>query len=87
MSLYRRLEARIQALPGVRAASFSMMTFDEGEWNSPVWPKGLSHTETHAKSFSGNRVGAQYFEALKLQSFGSSLRVAGYAQITVGGHH
>jgi predicted permease len=65
MSLYRRVEARIQALPGVRAASFSMMTFDEGEWNSPVWPKGLSHTETHAKSFSGNRVGAQYFEALK----------------------
>ena len=65
MSLYRRVEARIQALPGVRAASFSMMTFDEGEWNSPVWPKGLSHTETHAKSFSGNRVGAQYFEALR----------------------
>lgn len=65
MSLYRRLEARIQALPGVRAASFSMLTFDEGQWNSPVWPKGLSHTETHAKSFSGNRVGAQYFEALE----------------------
>jgi predicted permease len=42
-----------------------MMTFDEGEWNSPAWPKGLSHTETHAKSFSGNRVGAQYFEAIE----------------------
>jgi predicted permease len=65
INLYRRLEARIQGLPGVRAASFSMMTFDEGEWNSPAWPKGLSHTETHAKSFSGNRVGAQYFEAIE----------------------
>ncbi len=64
MSLYRRLEARIQALPGVRAASFSMMTFDQGQWNSPVWPKGLPHTEGHAKSFSGNRVGARYFEVL-----------------------
>ena len=64
MALYRRLEARIQGLPGVRAASFSMLTFNEGQWNSPVWPKGFSHTEAHAKSFSGNRVGAQYFEAL-----------------------
>ena len=65
MNLYRRLEARIQSLPGVGAASFSMMAFDEGQWNSPVWPKGFSHTETHARSFSGNRVGAQYFEAMK----------------------
>ena len=65
MNLYRRLEARIQALPGVGAASFSMMAFDEGQWNSPVWPKGFSHAETHARSFSGNRVGAQYFKAMK----------------------
>jgi predicted permease len=65
MNLYRRLEAHIQALPGVQAASFSMTNFDEGEWNSPVWPKGLSHSETLARSFSGNRVGAQYFEALE----------------------
>ena len=64
MNLYRRLEARIQALPGVQSASFSMMTFDEGQWNSTVWPKGVAHTEAHAKSFSGNRVGAQYFEVL-----------------------
>ncbi|HEX4807401.1 MAG TPA: ABC transporter permease [Bryobacteraceae bacterium] len=64
MALYRRLEARIQGLPGVRAASFSMLTFNQGEWNSPVWPRGLSHTEANAKSFSGNRVGAQYFDAL-----------------------
>lgn len=64
MNLYRRLEVRVQGLPGVRAASFCMMTFDEGEWNSPVWPQGVAHTEANAKSFSGNRVGDRYFETL-----------------------
>jgi len=64
-ALYSRLETRVQGLPGVRAASFSMLNFNEGEWNSPVWPQGLPHTEANAKSFSGNRVGAQYFEALE----------------------
>ncbi|HEX4165428.1 MAG TPA: ABC transporter permease [Bryobacteraceae bacterium] len=62
--LYRRLESRIQALPGVRAASFAMTTFNDGEWNSPVWPQGVAQTEANAKSFGGNRVGAQYFAAL-----------------------
>ncbi len=64
LALYRRLEARIQNLPGVRAASFSMLAFNEGEWGTHVWSRGLPHTEANAKAFDGNRVGAQYFEAL-----------------------
>ncbi len=64
MALYRRLEARVKTLPGVRAASFSMMTFNEGQWSSPVWPQGVARVEANAKSFSGNRIGDQYFAAL-----------------------
>jgi predicted permease len=64
MAMYSRLQARIQALPGVEAAGFSMMTFNEGQWNSSVWPRGVSQTEANAKSFSGNRVGAEYFTVL-----------------------
>ncbi len=64
MNLYRRLEARVQALPGVRVASFSMLNFGEGVWTSPVWPQGVAHTEASARAFSGTQVGSQYFEAL-----------------------
>jgi len=64
MALYLRLETRIQSLPGVQAASYSMTAFNEGQWNAWVWPQGVAHTEANAKSFSGNRVGAQYFKTL-----------------------
>ncbi len=63
-ALYRRLEARIQTLPGVEAASFSFANFDEGHWMTPVWRQGGPYTEANAMSFSGNRVGAQYFDVL-----------------------
>ena len=64
MTLYRRLEKRVQSLPGVQAASFSMTNFDEGEWNSPVWAQGTPHSEAAAKRFAANRVGEQYFATL-----------------------
>jgi hypothetical protein len=32
LTLYKRLESRVQALPGVEAASFSEVTFNEGHW-------------------------------------------------------
>jgi predicted permease len=64
VSLSRRLEARVRALPGVQAASFSMLTFNEGQWVAPLWPEGVEHTEANGQDFQGNRVGAQYFEVL-----------------------
>ncbi len=65
-ALYRRLEDRIRALPGVQAVSFSEVTFNEGHWMSSVWRQGVPHTEANAKSFNGDHVGAQYFEVLGL---------------------
>ncbi len=64
INLYRRLEKRVRDLPGVRAASFCMMTFDEGQWSSPVWRQGVARAEANAKSFGGNRIGDEYFETL-----------------------
>jgi hypothetical protein len=58
VSLSQRLEARVRALPGVQAASFSMLTFNEGQWMAPLWPEGVEHTEANGKDFEGNRVGA-----------------------------
>ena len=65
-NMYRRLEARVQALPGVEAASFSEVTFNEGHWMAKVWLKGVPHTDPNARQFSGNHVGAEYFKALGL---------------------
>lgn len=66
LNMYRRLETRIQALPGVEAASFSEITFNEGHWMAKLWLKGAPHSEANARQFSGNHVGAEYFKALGL---------------------
>ena len=64
VNLCQRIEKRIQMLPGVQAASFSMLNFGEGHWISHVWRQGAPHSEATAISFAGNRVGEQYFGAL-----------------------
>ena len=38
--IYHRVEEGVSALPGVRAASFSMFTVLEGQWSSDAYPQG-----------------------------------------------
>jgi len=64
VNIFRRIEARVQSLPGVEAASFAMMTFHEGHWTSIVWRYGETHSEATALDFEGNRVGEEYFKAM-----------------------
>jgi predicted permease len=47
----------------VRAASFSLFTFNEGTWNNPVWVQGYSarHRDTDVHH---NVVGADYFSTM-----------------------
>ncbi len=61
---YRRLLTSVQAMPGVQAASFSEVTFDEGHWRTMVWPEGVARSEATAKTFNGDHVGADYFRVL-----------------------
>jgi predicted permease len=63
-NLLRRIRDRVRQLPGVEAASYTMMTFGPGSWTAPVWPQGVAHTEANAREIRGNRVGEQYFEVL-----------------------
>jgi predicted permease len=61
--LYRQIEERVSALSGVRAASFSIFTFNEGTWNNPIWVQGYlsGHRETDVHH---NVVGTGYFAAM-----------------------
>jgi predicted permease len=62
--LGERIEERVRSLPGVAAASFSMLAFNEGHWRTPMWRAGVPQTEANATFLEGNRVGEQYFETL-----------------------
>ena len=62
-SMYRQIEERVNALPGVRAASFSIFTFNEGTWNNDIWVQGYlsGHNEINVHH---NAVGNGYFAAM-----------------------
>ncbi len=62
-NMYREIEERVGALPGVRAASFSIFTFNEGTWNNRIWVQGYlsGHRETDVHH---NAVGTGYFAAM-----------------------
>jgi predicted permease len=63
-AMHHRLEERLRGLPGVQAASFSMVNFNEGRWMVRLWPEGVPHLASAAKPTDGNQVGAEYLRAL-----------------------
>jgi cell division protein FtsX len=63
-NLYQQIEARVSALPGVRAASFSAFTFHEGEWMTSVFVAGY-HAE-QSSDVMHDVVGNGYFAAIQI---------------------
>ena len=61
--LYEQIEERVRALPGIRAASCSLFTFNEGSWNNPVSVQGYVSADSH-RDVHHNVVGTDYFEAM-----------------------
>jgi len=61
--LYEQIEERVRALPGVRAASYSLFTFNEGSWNNPVSVQGYVSADSH-RDVHHNVVGTDYFAAM-----------------------
>ena len=64
--LQKQIEERVQALPGVQAASFSMFTFDEGEWSDPVTVQGIPRTPENSHDVLYNSVGDGFFSTMGL---------------------
>ena len=62
LSLYQQIEERVSALPGVRAASFSQFTYNEGSWNGRV--SVLGFTVDRERNVKHNVVGNGYFATM-----------------------
>jgi predicted permease len=65
-NLLNQIEERVGAVRGVRAASFSLFTFNQGEWSNDVTLEGISRNSENSEEVLMNRVGAGYFAAFGL---------------------
>ena len=62
--LYQEIERRVNALPSIRAASFSSFTFHEGSWNNSITVPGFeAHPEVDVKH---NVIGNGYFATMQI---------------------
>ena len=64
-SLMRRVEERVAALPGIRAASFAYSVFDGGGWSQDDVTVPGHPRSGKSPSVNLNVVGPQYFEVMK----------------------
>jgi predicted permease len=64
VNLYQSIEKRIEAEPGVRSASVSFWTFDEGEWDDSVAVFGNSLAPGIDNDVVENVVGDGYFTTM-----------------------
>ena len=62
--MYNQIEARVNALPGIEAASFSAFTFNEGSWNSMIFVPGMP-IDRHV-SVPHNIIGNGYFQTMQI---------------------
>ena len=64
VNLYQQIEQRVSAEPGVRSASISFFTFNQGEWTSHVSISGHPPTPQNDMMATHNVVGQGYFAAM-----------------------
>jgi predicted permease len=61
--LYGEIEGRVESIPGVRAASFSMWAFNQGAWTVPARASGTDSAEE--RLLYNNAIGRRFFEAME----------------------
>ena len=62
--LYQQIEGRVNALPGVKAASFSAFTFGEGSWSTNIVVAGMP--VNYKADVVHNIIGNQYFKVMQI---------------------
>lgn len=63
-TLFKQIEERVNALPGVKAASFSAFTFGEGSWNSSIRVPGMPVNRN--VDVDHNIIGNGYFSTMQI---------------------
>jgi predicted permease len=63
-TMYREIEERVSALPGVKAASFSAFTFHEGAWSSMITVPGMPIDWN--QEVRHNTIGNAYFQVMQI---------------------
>jgi predicted permease len=64
--LQQQIEERVQSLPGVHAASFSMFTFNQGMWSNDLTVQGIPRTPANSRDVLYNVVGNGFFSTMSL---------------------
>ena len=66
VTLQKQIEDRVQSLPGVHAASFSMFTFNQGMWSNDITVQGIPRTPENSEDVLNNVVGNSFFSTMSL---------------------
>jgi predicted permease len=66
VNFQQQIEDRVQSIPGVHAASFSMFTFNQGEWSNDVTVQGIPRTPENSQDVLYNVVGKGFFSTMSL---------------------
>jgi predicted permease len=64
--LYREVEEKVIAIPGVRAASFSLFSFNQGAWTNPITVPGGAPPLGGDPEVLNNVVGPGFFAVMNL---------------------
>jgi len=62
--IYRGIEKRVAALPGVKSASFSQMNFGPSQWTSSIEPLGDTGGAHRLVMSNGNTIAPSYFDVM-----------------------
>jgi predicted permease len=66
IQLQQQIEQNVQALPGVEAASFSMFTFNQGEWSDSLLVQGVPRTRENSEEVLRNVIGSQFLSVMHI---------------------
>jgi predicted permease len=66
VSLYQKIEQRLESMAGVKAASFSFFSFNEGNWTAGISLPGANQLSERDRQVHGNVVGPRFFETMGL---------------------
>jgi len=63
-ALHREVEEKVKAVPGVQAASFSMVVFNQGFWPATIFTRDHNAPEKESRVIRNNVVGQDYFTTM-----------------------